>query len=384
MLQFKKRLLILFLLLFSAVTIVSCGDISSTTIWNTTTVTTSIPTTEQTTSLTTETPTTTLNTTSVTTQETTTAQTTTEQTTTEQTTTIITTTYYDNSRIEITSPGDLVYTINDSVDYTGMTVTYYDSEDNSTVLRDMDYTISNVDMSTYGEKTITITYGEYQASFNIQVNLPAYYMDAMNLTGQQLLTTLRTIIHTGFDGVTYGDARYILDETDRDPLNSNNLIEVYTGDSVPGAWDCDGVCVWNREHVWPQSGMPVSASNGTVNMASDLHNLKPADPSENGSRGNDYFDNVSQGDAYEPRDEVKGDIARILLYMVVMYEQLTLVDGTPNLSSYEMGLFSVLLQWNEQDPVDDFERNRNNVIYSYQGNYNPFIDYPEFATLIWG
>ena len=370
MLQFKKRLLILFLLLFSAVTIASCGDISSSTIANTSTVTTSIPTTEQTTSFTTETPTTTLNTTSVTTQE----------TTTEQTSTIITTTYYDNSRIEITSPGDLVYTINDYVDYSGMVVTYYDSEDNSTVLRDMDYTISNVDMSTYGEKTITITYGEYQASFNIQVNLPSYYMDAMNLTGTQLLTTLRTIIHTGFNGVTYGDARYILDETDRDPLNSNNLIQVYTGDSVPGAWDCNGVCVWNREHVWPQAAMPVSASNSVTNMASDLHNLKPSDPSENGSRGNSSFG----WNAYEPRDEVKGDIARIMLYMVVMYNQLTLVDSSPNSNYYEMGFLSDLLEWNLQDPVDDFERNRNNVIYSYQGNYNPFIDYPEFATLIWG
>lgn len=379
MFQFKKRLLVLFLLLFSAITVVSCGNISSTTIKNTTTVTTSLSTEEQTTLTTTETPTTTLNTSSITTQETTT-----ERTTTEQTTTIITTTYYDNSRIEITSPGNLVYTIDESVDYTGMTVTYYDSEDNATVLSDMDFTISNVDTSTYGEKTVIITYEEYQASFDIQVNLPTYYMDAMNLTGTQLLTALRTIIHTGFDGVSYGEVRYILDETDRDPLNSNNLIEVYTGDSVSGAWDCNGTCVWNREHVWPQSAMPVSASNNVTNMASDLHNLKPADPSENSSRGNDYFDNASLGDAYEPRDEVKGDIARILLYMVVMYDQLTLVDGTPNLGNYEMGLLSVLLQWNEQDPVDEFERNRNDVIFSYQGNYNPFIDYPEFAELIWG
>ncbi|MFA6890165.1 MAG: endonuclease, partial [Bacilli bacterium] len=48
-----------------------------------------------------------------------------------------------------------------------------------------------------------------------------------------------------------------------------------------------------------------------------------------------------------------------------------------------LGKLSTLLTWNQLDPVDDFERNRNDVIYGYQGNRNPFVDHPEFADMIW-
>jgi hypothetical protein len=43
----------------------------------------------------------------------------------------------------------------------------------------------------------------------------------------------------------------------------------------------------------------------------------------------------------------------------------------------------VFLEWNEQDPVSALELARNDVIFSYQGNRNPFIDNPYLATLIW-
>ena len=226
-------------------------------------------------------------------------------------------------------------------------------------------------------------------TFEIQVSdelsglddLIAYYDDAQGLTGVQLLEQLRIILNETIDRVTYGDARYILDETDADPDVAGNIMLVYTGDSISGEWDYGGT--WNREHVWPQSAMPDSASNGAANMASDLHSLKPADPGANSSRGNKFFGEGETG-SYEPRDDVKGDIARIMLYMIVMYEELSLVDGVPNVSNYEMGLFSTLLEWHAEDPVDDFEINRNEVIFENQGNRNPFIDYPEFVELIWG
>jgi endonuclease I len=82
--------------------------------------------------------------------------------------------------------------------------------------------------------------------------------------------------------VSYGDARLILDETDRDPNNSSNCILVYLGTSVSGNWD--GGITWNREHVWPQSLLGVNVENQSINVGSDLHNLKPADPNENSSR----------------------------------------------------------------------------------------------------
>lgn len=206
-----------------------------------------------------------------------------------------------------------------------------------------------------------------------------YYDGTEDLSGENLKVLLRTIINDGFDGVSYGEARYILDESDADPNNPDNLILVYLGNSIPNAWDL-GV-TWNREHVWPQSLLGAEASNPTTNIASDLQNLKPADPSENSSRGNDFYDNVSTSDSYVPRDEVKGDVARILFYMITMYDHLALVNEKPGV--LEMAKLDVLLEWHEQDTVDAFERNRNDVIYSYQKNRNPFIDHPEYVQMIY-
>jgi uncharacterized repeat protein (TIGR02543 family) len=207
-----------------------------------------------------------------------------------------------------------------------------------------------------------------------------YYDGADGLSGIDLRTFLRMRVNNGKTLVDYGTARYVLDDTDRDPNNANNLILVYLGTSVSGVWD--GGSTWNREHVWPQSLLGVSAVNNVANAASDLQNLKPANPAENSSRSNKYFDNVTNAHTYNPRDAVKGDIARILMYMDLAYSNLNLVNTYP--ATYQMGKLDVLLQWHLQDPVDDFERNRNEIIFGYQNNRNPFIDHPEFVEKIWG
>lgn len=208
-----------------------------------------------------------------------------------------------------------------------------------------------------------------------------YYEGADGLEGDQLIVFLNQLINSTFDGVTYGDARYMLDETDRDPNQSGNLILVYLGTSVSGVWD--GGNTWNREHVWPQSLLGVSADNSTVNTASDLHNLKPSDPAENSSRGNKFFGNSTTSQTYEPRDEVKGDIARILFYMDIMYDELSLIAANEG-NTYQMGNLDALLAWHIEDPVDDFELYRNQKIEAFQGNRNPFIDHPEFVGKIYG
>jgi len=206
-----------------------------------------------------------------------------------------------------------------------------------------------------------------------------YYESAEGLSGSALLQELREIINQGFINKTYGDSRYILDETDADPAHAGNVILMYTGFSVSGAWD--GGVTWNREHVWPQSLLGVSAENSSANAASDLQNLKPANPLINSTRGNKYFGTTTEGGAFALWEKDRGDIARILLYMVVMYSEYTLVESNP--SVYQMAQLSLLLQWHIQDPVDAFEQNRNDVIYNYQNNRNPFIDYPQFVDLIW-
>ena len=91
---------------------------------------------------------------------------------------------------------------------------------------------------------------------------------------------------------------------------------------------------------------------------------------------------------------MKGDVARMIFYMAVRYEgengelDLELIDSIPSDDNLSLPLHAKvtdLLQWNEQDPVSNWERNRNDIIYyNYQQNRNPFIDHPEWAMDIWG
>jgi len=211
-----------------------------------------------------------------------------------------------------------------------------------------------------------------------------YYDSAAGKAGTELKAALNTIVNTGLKLKTYGDARYILDESDQDPTNPGNIILVYLGTSVSSVWDA-GV-TWAREHVWPQSLLGEDAENNIANVCSDLHNLKPVEPGENSRRSNKYYDNQTTSASYAPRAEVRGDLSRILFYMVIAYEEdsldLELVNHDPGM--HEMAMLDVLLEWHTLDPIDDFERHRNEVIYSYQHNRNPFIDHPEYVALIWG
>jgi endonuclease I len=159
---------------------------------------------------------------------------------------------------------------------------------------------------------------------------------------------------------------------------------VYRQLSVKALWD--GGTTWNREHVWPQSLLGVDTSNTSRHKGADLHNLKPANPSENSSRSNKYFAETTTSKSYAPPAVVLGDIARIMFYMVTMYPELSLIDLTPSSSTpepepatFQMAQFSLFVKWHLEDPVDTFESNRNQVLYQYQGNRNPFIDREELV-----
>lgn len=223
------------------------------------------------------------------------------------------------------------------------------------------------------------TSGLHHASLTNYFYRSSYYGDIANLQGDALKQALNNVItktHTKL--ITYGEARYTALNTDKDPLNPDNILLIYSGDSIDGTWD-NGV-TWNREHVWPKSlsgGLYPDISNEQANAGSDLHQLKPEYSNINASRNNKPYGNATDSTAYCPRAEVRGDVARILFYMSVRYNmdfvKLQVVANA-----------SILLNWNKADLVDSFERNRNNVVQSYQGNFNPFIDNPWFADAIWG
>jgi endonuclease I len=227
-----------------------------------------------------------------------------------------------------------------------------------------------------------------------------YYASANGMEGADLKTELNRILRDGFTPRSYGDAREILGRADADLEDPTKVWTIYSGAKINATWDGKS---WTREHVWPFSRLGTGTSNignSTRNQASDLHNLRAIVQSVNSSRGNAYFTNpitetttycAVTSNSWFPGDDHKGDVARILLYMDVMYEELSLVETgaelltgeTYQLSGAKMGLLPILLEWHRQDPVDDFEIQRNDIIYEEQNNRNPFIDKPEYVHLIW-
>ncbi len=224
-----------------------------------------------------------------------------------------------------------------------------------------------------------------------------YYNGTAGLQGPQLEAALHAIISQQTT-LSYAQVWEALKVTDQDPANANNVILLYTGRSQSKTSNGGGVDQWNREHVWAQS----HGNFGTVpGPGTDIHHLRPADVTVNAARGNLDFDNggiqsveapgnYSDSNSWEPRDAVKGDIARMIFYMSVRYEggdgfaDLEVNDLAGNGSNPNMGRLSVLLAWNAQDPPSAFEQRRNEVIFtSFQGNRNPFIDHPEWAQAIW-
>lgn len=225
------------------------------------------------------------------------------------------------------------------------------------------------------------------------ISVDDYYQDLnFDLEGEALIEELRTLI-SEMTKISYGDARYILQYTDENPNNPGFLYGLYDGDNLNPKWDFGAT--WNREHVWPCAQMELYGDarpdNNTKSHATDLHNLRASCPTVNGMHSNKLYDltNTSNtmfpnvtglGGNHQCKGDFRGDVARICFYMFVRYEGLKLTSDLSNVDNKTMGKLDLLLEWNEADPVDSFEKQRNNRIYEYQGNRNPFIDYPELAN----
>lgn len=215
---------------------------------------------------------------------------------------------------------------------------------------------------------------------------------------------LNTIISQDHRVLTYAEVWTALTETDEDPANSDNVILFYKGTSLAKLSNGSGAQSsdpdnWNREHSWPKSH---GFSSDSFEAHNDIHHLRPTDISVNSSRGNLDFDNSDNplaeaplnrvdGDSFEPRDEVKGDVARMMFYMDTRYEglgsdvtpDLTLVDNLTSTGTSELGRLCRLIEWHNGDPVSAAETERHNTIYEYQGNRNPFVDHPEWVATLY-
>lgn len=247
---------------------------------------------------------------------------------------------------------------------------------------------------------------------NTQAQIPpGYYDSAQGLSGNQLKAALNNIIkgHIAYPYSSTGtDVWDILKEADKDPDNPDNVRGIYSNFSMNAAAEYDGGNGWTREHVWAQSRGNLGTAPGP---GTDCHNLHAEDISTNSAKSNrnfaesetQYIDTDGQysgvtqcytgpGYTWEPRPEVKGDVARAIFYMATRYEG---DNGEPDLELTETllsqgdssplhGRLSELLLWHVQDPVDAAEVARNDIVFGYQFNRNPFIDHPEYVTAIWG
>lgn len=266
---------------------------------------------------------------------------------------------------------------------------------------------------------------------------PAGYYDSVDTSSA---AALRATLHDAIDDharlpYTSGgtDTWDVLEAAQTDPSNSARILDVYRNASYPKQGG--GGANYNREHIWPNSyGFPNDA--GDNYPYTDCHALRLCDVGYNGVRDNAPFrtcsgactelttlanggqgggsggypgnSNWADGSGSTATFEVwsgrRGDVARAMLYLDVRYEggthgftgasepDLVLTDdqalisgslSSSNQSLAYMGLLSVLLQWHADDPVDQFERDRNDTVFGFQGNRNPFVDHPEWVGVIY-
>ena len=214
-----------------------------------------------------------------------------------------------------------------------------------------------------------------------------------DLSASSLVTTLRGLMTSTHNyKSSYANCRDYANRTDCENGSGTNIITIYTSYSSSHS-EYNGGNGWNREHVWPKS----LGGFNQDGAGADLHHIRPSENRTNSNRGNLKYGNVNGGSTstgnlsglvggnysgyFEPLDNVKGDVARICLYVYVRYG--TEYSQCSNILNVFQSV-DVLLEWCALDPVDTWEMGRNEVVGAIQGNRNVFIDYPELAWLIFG
>lgn len=226
--------------------------------------------------------------------------------------------------------------------------------------------------------------------------------------------------HPRYKGTKEGSLAYVWQDSERkenDTMPIGSYMLFYSKNYGTSLTDYSGKV--NREHVWPQSLS--GGLFGTSGAGADGHHIRPCNGALNGHRSNKRYGDLSENeieyttftsgpeaknfnvlhayytqdyisksyngeitsyasdDVFEPTDEYKGDIARIIAYMALHYKSLEEIVDNVMVNGYD-----TIIEWNKIDPVDSYEINRNNVIAGYQGNRNPFIDAPELVNVVFG
>ena len=276
----------------------------------------------------------------------------------------------------------------------------------------------NLILRVYDNDYVVQTFGTpINPTYNIVTpTIPTGYYDSLEgLSGNALKQAVQDIIAAPTVRLhSYADIWDIIRTADQNPENSNQIWDMYL--EIPMAkldqqTTSSIVGKWNREHIFCQSrggfevanddtadGIGVWNSTSAasfVDGVSDAHHIRAENGQENTSRNNKNYGTVNSATVYAgpsgTQGSWRGDVARALFYMAVRFDGLNVVNGDPSeylpstsIASGNIGDLATLLVWNHSDPRDDFEMNRNNYIYTWQMNRNPFIDYPLLVDYIFG
>lgn len=251
-------------------------------------------------------------------------------------------------------------------------------------------------------KILGLLLGFVIISSSLFAQQPYYNNVNLTLTGLALKGELaQKITNTHTSLLSYSNVWTALKQTDLDPSNSNNVLLLYGYNDTDGNLTTDRTRSknsnggsggdWNREHTYAKSLATPSMTTNTPNSGTDAHHLRATDQQMNNNRASKKFAAGSgnagnTGGNWYPGDEWKGDVARMMMYMYLRYpSQCPPNDvGVGTSVTIDPDMITLFLDWNAQDTVTQYEKNRNTDLESRQGNRNPFIDNPYLATLIWG
>jgi len=290
---------------------------------------------------------------------------------------------------DVTNPGDKEM----AVDVSNTTSSDLTIEDVNIYGDDFSYAIQNATIPSGGKEKLRVTFKpRHNIAYNTELifvlndgsehrvdligngRYEAYYSSTFNKSYQELKDALKTKLASGYTNLGYTQCR---DKMYGDIDNVGGKVTcVYTGrqatfNSRSGANSNS----FNCEHTWPQSKF-----NQAEPERADIHHLFPTDITSNSRRGSYAFGVVSNaswssggskqgGSLFEPRDEQKGATARAMLYFAIRYQDYdNFIDGQETL----------LKQWHSTYTPSAFEVQRNEKIFGYQKNRNPFVDHPEF------
>jgi len=247
-------------------------------------------------------------------------------------------------------------------------------------------------------------------SYNRTDDLPYYNGINKSLTGKALKDALSKLINSNVKVLSYDELWTAFWQTDANVIGTkctgihDEFSEYcWIKSQQCGNYKKEGDC-YNREHLWPKSWWGGST---TIPAYTDMFHLYPTDGYVNGRRSDFPFGVVSQisyessngclvgqctaannngfsGNCFGPDDGFKGEAARVYFYMSTRYQNtFTCCDSTGvNKAQLKDWLEIQLKNWHKKFPPDDAEKQRNDRIYSVQGNRNPFVDYPEWVDRI--